>query len=105
MNNLTAKIKISAVVSLIAVGVALTGCASKSRPAKGATADTTISAPASAADSTATTAASDATTASNAAASTSAQVTGGTSGQAPISHEDLTALQKLGKLVDGPSAQ
>ena len=106
MNTLTTKIKISVLFSLIAAGLTLAGCASRS--AKTTAPDTTVAAaPDTAATSTTTSPAAPSTDATDTSASapTSAQVTPGVSGQSPITFDDLTTLQKLGALATAPAVQ
>ena len=115
MNNLTKKIKISVVFSLIAAGLVLTGCASKSAKSTGAGASSgtkvstsasgaTASASVSAGGQTASVSASGGAAAQNSSAQVTSGVSGGTtSGLAPITYDALKALQQAGALA--PKAQ
>ena len=97
MNNLTTKIKISVVFSLIAAGVVLTGCASKRSARSAAGAEAAVSSSSETA--------SNSGAAATTAATTAQTTTGNVAGQPPITFEDLNALQAKGAAAGAPAAQ
>ena len=91
MNSLHKTIKISVLLSLVAIGATLAGCASRSSRTAGA--DSSASAPSS----------SSVAQSNGSSVAQGSQLTGGLTGQGPIAYDVLMGLVKQGIMTGTPA--